>query len=239
MMEDNSDIENNNQDSNNQDIEINDENEETSCSICIEHLDETTKILTCSHQFHEKCINEWLEENSTCPLCRDEIPGLVRTNIADITDISNIPENNLTESLLVPTGAFRRRSNRYYRKKLLYGFLSFICLGLIIIVLLSLKGLNDDCYLSNCNLPNENDCNICSVIVENKSGIYEKNCLWSKANNTDDMSKYCNNGNTESLCWEPYTCETVCNLCCTKDYCLKNNCKWVKDNVLGGYICRS
>ncbi len=84
MMEDNSDIENNNQDSNNQDIEINDENEETSCSICIEHLDETTKILTCSHQFHEKCINEWLEENSTCPLCRDEIPGLVRTNIADI-----------------------------------------------------------------------------------------------------------------------------------------------------------
>ena len=58
MMEDNSDIENNdqyinNQYINNQDIEINDDNEETSCSICIEHVeDKSATWCQNGHAFH-------------------------------------------------------------------------------------------------------------------------------------------------------------------------------------------
>ena len=41
------------------------------CSIC---LNENKKYrnLTCScgHTFHKKCINRWLKDNNTCPLCK-------------------------------------------------------------------------------------------------------------------------------------------------------------------------
>ncbi|GBN97148.1 hypothetical protein AVEN_162876-1 [Araneus ventricosus] len=41
------------------------------CCVC---LDTTRcrkmKPLRCSHSFHERCINSWLERNKTCPLCR-------------------------------------------------------------------------------------------------------------------------------------------------------------------------
>lgn len=41
----------------------------TNCPICLESLD---KIYTtsCNHEFHEDCINQWLETTNTCPMCR-------------------------------------------------------------------------------------------------------------------------------------------------------------------------
>ena len=32
--------------------------------------EEKTYILECGHQFHEKCIIEWLKTQNKCPLCR-------------------------------------------------------------------------------------------------------------------------------------------------------------------------
>lgn len=42
------------------------------CSICLEKLDKNIKLsLSCGHNFHQACINEWLlQRNITCPLCR-------------------------------------------------------------------------------------------------------------------------------------------------------------------------
>lgn len=40
------------------------------CTICLEQITaENLKTLPCSHQFHTQCINEWLENHETCPLC--------------------------------------------------------------------------------------------------------------------------------------------------------------------------
>ncbi|KAI5944292.1 E3 ubiquitin-protein ligase RLIM [Manis javanica] len=48
---------------------------ETSCCICITDYKEGTKvrILPCSHSFHSYCIDHWLAEKRTCPLCRSEL----------------------------------------------------------------------------------------------------------------------------------------------------------------------
>uniref|UniRef100_A0A8C7BYL3 RING-type E3 ubiquitin transferase n=1 Tax=Neovison vison TaxID=452646 RepID=A0A8C7BYL3_NEOVI len=42
------------------------------CSICITEYTEGNRlrILPCSHEFHIHCIDRWLLENSTCPICR-------------------------------------------------------------------------------------------------------------------------------------------------------------------------
>ena len=45
------------------------------CSICLERYDKNDKImnLKCNHKFHKDCLNEWLQNNNTCPQCRENI----------------------------------------------------------------------------------------------------------------------------------------------------------------------
>ncbi|KAH0574467.1 putative RING finger domain and U-box domain [Spironucleus salmonicida] len=40
------------------------------CSICFEALSSNISQLTCSHIFHKNCIQPWINENSSCPICR-------------------------------------------------------------------------------------------------------------------------------------------------------------------------
>ncbi|KFO21670.1 E3 ubiquitin-protein ligase RLIM [Fukomys damarensis] len=49
------------------------ENDELkTCSVCIREYTEGDKLrqLPCSHEYHAHCIDHWLSENSTCPICR-------------------------------------------------------------------------------------------------------------------------------------------------------------------------
>ncbi|AYV77803.1 MAG: hypothetical protein Edafosvirus1_134 [Edafosvirus sp.] len=44
---------------------------ELQCSICFEGLkSKVTKAIQCTHVFHVECIDPWLTQNPTCPLCR-------------------------------------------------------------------------------------------------------------------------------------------------------------------------
>nr|XP_009598509.1 RING-H2 finger protein ATL56-like [Nicotiana tomentosiformis]XP_016477729.1 PREDICTED: RING-H2 finger protein ATL56-like [Nicotiana tabacum] len=49
------------------------------CAICLcefEHGDKGRKIESCSHMFHENCLDKWLiygKGQATCPLCRSAI----------------------------------------------------------------------------------------------------------------------------------------------------------------------
>jgi hypothetical protein len=45
------------------------------CSICYEKITSRTSSTTrCKHEFHRACLERWLEENNTCPLCRTHAP---------------------------------------------------------------------------------------------------------------------------------------------------------------------
>ena len=44
------------------------------CPICYSTIEEgEEKVTRCGHTFHENCINRWLEQNATCPICREDL----------------------------------------------------------------------------------------------------------------------------------------------------------------------
>ncbi|XP_059106429.1 E3 ubiquitin-protein ligase RLIM-like [Peromyscus eremicus] len=45
------------------------------CTICITEYTESSRIriLPCSHEYHDECIDNWLPEKSNCPICRRQI----------------------------------------------------------------------------------------------------------------------------------------------------------------------
>lgn len=43
---------------------------DTTCSICLEPSNQTTK---CGHFFHHACIAKWAQRTPTCPLCRSAL----------------------------------------------------------------------------------------------------------------------------------------------------------------------
>ncbi|NWY46323.1 RNF6 ligase, partial [Sylvia atricapilla] len=47
------------------------------CSVCISDYATGNKLrqLPCTHEFHIHCIDRWLSENSTCPICRQPVLG--------------------------------------------------------------------------------------------------------------------------------------------------------------------
>lgn len=52
--------------------------ESHSCAVCIEGYNhgEVVMILTCSHFFHKSCVEPWLLEHRTCPMCKSNILGV-------------------------------------------------------------------------------------------------------------------------------------------------------------------
>jgi hypothetical protein len=44
------------------------------CSICFEQFNDEDECreLKCSHMFHQKCVDHWLNDHITCPVCREE-----------------------------------------------------------------------------------------------------------------------------------------------------------------------
>ncbi|NXA96276.1 RNF6 ligase, partial [Melanocharis versteri] len=58
--------------------DIHTENERSkTCSVCINEYATGNKLrqLPCTHEFHIHCIDRWLSENSTCPICRQPVLG--------------------------------------------------------------------------------------------------------------------------------------------------------------------
>lgn len=52
------------------------ENEEKSCCICLEDMNNDIYFTDCIHRFHIKCLTNWINEKGqkgTCPICRSSI----------------------------------------------------------------------------------------------------------------------------------------------------------------------
>ncbi|CAL1285619.1 unnamed protein product [Larinioides sclopetarius] len=79
----------------------------TKCCVC---LDTTRyrkmKSLHCSHSFHEKCINKWMETNKKCPLCRMSFGQ--EKDKKDLNESSGNDQVEEGEMFYVPSGLLNR-----------------------------------------------------------------------------------------------------------------------------------
>ena len=52
--------------------ELDDGSEEV-CAVCQSKYEAKEKVITlrCNHEFHQPCIDTWLQTNAVCPLCRE------------------------------------------------------------------------------------------------------------------------------------------------------------------------
>ncbi|XP_051486429.1 E3 ubiquitin-protein ligase RNF128 isoform X1 [Apus apus] len=87
------------------------------CVVCIEPYkpNEVVRILTCNHVFHKNCIDPWLLEHRTCPMCKCDILKVlgvevdaeegaesVQVTVSRSSGVSNVPtvheEDNRSET---------------------------------------------------------------------------------------------------------------------------------------------
>lgn len=45
------------------------------CPICLESENVSVVLTECDHMYHVKCIENWMNVNNNCPLCRNIMPG--------------------------------------------------------------------------------------------------------------------------------------------------------------------
>ena len=67
----------------------------TTCSICLEEqkINENWSKLLCEHEFHKKCIRDWLTINNVCPVCRRLINSANNVNYINYTNNRNNANN--------------------------------------------------------------------------------------------------------------------------------------------------
>ncbi|XP_068170164.1 E3 ubiquitin-protein ligase RNF128-like [Antennarius striatus] len=68
------------------------------CAVCIESYKagEVVTVLTCDHIFHKNCIEPWLLERRTCPMCKCDILKALGVEEESKDDIDVIPPQDAT-----------------------------------------------------------------------------------------------------------------------------------------------
>ncbi|KAL9420897.1 hypothetical protein AB3S75_038466 [Citrus x aurantiifolia] len=64
-------------------VEISESLSQESCAICKDEfsLHSEAKQLPCNHLYHSECILPWLSHQSSCPLCRFQLPMINPSNV--------------------------------------------------------------------------------------------------------------------------------------------------------------
>jgi hypothetical protein len=116
-------------------IDINDSisiQSENACSICWTSMKKSYKT-KCNHLFHKICIDKWLENNTTCPLCREVIKKI---KINSVLPNNHNTQNNIRGSQNQQheqNDHFEFVNNKKYSCTLLLLYIIFTLYNLIIL----------------------------------------------------------------------------------------------------------
>jgi hypothetical protein len=104
------------------------------CVICLETLEEDSKVLACNHSFHSSCISEWENNKNECPICREPIHKIVVTDIETETNTELTPfRRHITPNLIILNSSFLIISfitNNYELYGPLFGVLGILLLNI-------------------------------------------------------------------------------------------------------------
>ena len=79
------------------------EYDDKTCPICLSYINSIDNITTkCNHSFHCHCINDWLQNNQTCPVCRIIVRNSMYNNdfvypIVVINDVQSRETSNVSK----------------------------------------------------------------------------------------------------------------------------------------------
>ncbi|KAI3429080.1 RING-type domain-containing protein [Psidium guajava] len=81
-----------NQESRNADTSMKAPEDELTCSICLEQVNrgELVRSLPCLHQFHANCIDPWLRQQGTCPVCKFKLGAAWQESRDSVSDGSDM-----------------------------------------------------------------------------------------------------------------------------------------------------
>ncbi|XP_046347588.1 E3 ubiquitin-protein ligase ZNRF3-like [Haliotis rufescens] len=81
-----------------------------SCAICLEGYQEeqVLRVLPCNHDFHRICVDPWLLNKGTCPLCKVNITAQVELPPSEVSGNHDNNTQNTGYSIVSPSG---QRSN--------------------------------------------------------------------------------------------------------------------------------
>jgi len=56
------------------------ENKMAQCTVCMSEFekDQELRLLPCLHSYHKDCIDPWLYEHGTCPVCNQDVTKLLQ-----------------------------------------------------------------------------------------------------------------------------------------------------------------
>lgn len=75
------------------------------CPICQDQV-KNPKTLACEHQFCVACVDPWLKENPTCPMCRAPQEIIVPQDLPQVPVDLELPRHSLMQEIIVKTTIF-------------------------------------------------------------------------------------------------------------------------------------
>lgn len=66
--------------------ECDEDDERLICMVCLEEKEvgQTLRTLPCLHDFHKECVDEWLLQNATCPVCKLDVLAGIRDSQSEV-----------------------------------------------------------------------------------------------------------------------------------------------------------
>jgi len=84
------------------------------CSICLTDITINKKELSCKHKYHKACIDKWLENKTTCPICRKDVGSEEPVLSYALPTSSSMRRRSVRDDLF----ASSRDRSSYYREQL-------------------------------------------------------------------------------------------------------------------------
>jgi len=143
--------------------------EEEPCAICLEPLETgvEVRVLWCKHLFHVDCIDPWLLNRQTCPLCKDNVlqraeemldmnedDSLNRLVGEHLSDGSSVEDSNGVIVVPTTTAESRGRSSQLRQNVTDFGNQTY------------LPNIDDDGTISECSSTTTNPAFVASGVTE-------------------------------------------------------------------------